>query len=160
MVSAVRVVKNRATFDAITLGLADGLEALAEAVIAATKPPRDQHPEANDVLPPLYTTGGTVAYVLGKQVGGTGGVTKPRAMKVKSLGVAVAGGFGFPGHFAEFGTIHEPARPFLTPPFMATIPGAEGFVAAAMAHRLGTTAQRAATGAKIEARAAAKAAGG
>ena len=145
-----RVVLHRATLDAITLGMADGLLALADAVIAATKPP-----DATPYGVGLVETGGTVAYAFGKKVGGT--ATKPRAMKVKSMGVAIAGGFGFPGHFAEFGTIHEPARPFLTPALMATLPDAGVFIKAAMAQRLATTGVRAARGVAIKARAAAKA---
>ena len=145
-----RVVLNRATFDEITLGLADGLLALANAVIAAAKPP-DDVPYGEG----LVQTGGTVAYAFGKKVGGT--ATKPRAMKVKSLGVAVAGGFGWPGHFAEFGTIHEPARPFLTPALMATLPDAGPFIAAGVAGRLASAPARADRSAAIRARLAAKA---
>lgn len=156
-----RVALNRATFDAITLGMADGLLALADAVIAAAKPPdepagssaaaRPNLTEGGAPRPELDTTGGSVAYVLGKKVGGT--ASKPRAMRVKSMGVAIAGGFGFPGHFAEFGTIHEPAHPFLTPALMATLPDAEPFVRAAMAKRLASVGTRAATSAAIAARA-------
>ena len=130
--------------------MADGLLALADTVIAVTKPPDD---------PPygvgLVETGGTVAYAFGKKVGGT--AKKPRAMKVRSMGVAVAGGFGWPGHYAEFGTIHEPARPFLTPALMATVPEAGAFVGAAVRRRLGSAGARAARGAAIKARVAAKA---
>jgi len=145
-----RVVLNRATFDAITLGMADGLLTLADEVIAAAKVP-DDVPLGEG----LVQTGGTVAYAFGKKVGGT--ASKPKAMKVRSMGVAVAGGFGFPGHFAEFGTIHEPARPFLTPALMATLPDAGPFIAAAVAKRLGSAGARAARSAAIQASAAAKA---
>ena len=140
-----RIVLNRAALDAITLGMADGLLALADAVIAATKVP-----DAPVLGAGLIETGGTVAYVLGKKVGGS--ASKPKAMKVKSMGVAVAGGFGFPAHFAELGTINEPARPFLTPALMATVPGAGPLVARAVARRLATVGQRVAVGAAIKAR--------
>jgi len=142
-----RVVLNRAALDAITLGLADGLLALADAVIAATKVP-----DAPVLGMGLIETGSTVAYVLGKKVGGT--AKKPKAMKVKSMGVAIAGGFGFPAHFAEFGTINEPARPFLTPALMETVPGAGPYIGAAVADRLATVAERRAVTAAIKARAA------
>ena len=124
-----RVVLNRAALDAITLGVADGLLALADAVIAAAKPP-DAAPFGEG----LVTAGGTVAYVAGKKVGGT--AKKPSAMKVKSMGVAVAGGFGFPARFAELGTVNQPARPFLTPALMATVPDAGPFIRAKVAARL------------------------
>ncbi len=142
-----RVVLNRAALDAITLGMADGLLALADAVIAATNVP-----DAPVLGAGLIETGGTVAYVLGKNVGGA--ASKPKAMKVRKMGVAVAGGFGFPAHFAEFGTIHEPARPFLTPALMATVPDAGPYIATAVARRLATTGARAAVGAAIKARVA------
>jgi len=144
-----RVILNRATFQEITLAMADGLLALADQVIATARPPDD---------PPygvgLVQTGGTVAYAFGKKVGGS--AKKPRAIKVKSMGVVVAGGFGWPGHYAEFGTIHEPARPFLTPALMATVPEAGAFVGAAVRQRLATTGARAARGAAIRTRIAAK----
>lgn len=145
-----RVVLNRACFDAITLGLADGLQTLAEAVVAATHWPVDADAAEREHRPELEDSGGTISYVLGKKVGGTGGVTKPRALKVRSLGVAVAGGFGFPGHLQEFGTIKEPARPGLTPALMATVPGAEAFIKAAMDKRLATVSQRAAASQAIQ----------
>ena len=155
-----RVVLHRATLDAITLGLADGLLALADADIAAAKPPdepagspgavRPNLTERGAPRPELTDAGGTVAYVAGKKVGGT--AKKPSAMKVRTMGVAVAGGFGFPAHFVEFGTIHEPARPFLTPALMATVPDAGPYIAAAVARRLATTGERSARSAAIRAR--------
>jgi len=124
-----RMVLNRAALDAITLGLADGLLALADAVVAATKVP-----DAPVLGAGLIEAGGTVAYVAGKKVGGT--ATKPKAMKVKTMGVAVAGGFPFPARFAELGTVNQPARPFLTPALMATVSDAAPFIKAKVADRL------------------------
>ncbi|MFZ0324730.1 MAG: hypothetical protein WAN48_11435 [Actinomycetes bacterium] len=145
-----RVVLNRATFQEVTLAMADGLLALADAVIAATKVP-----DAPVIGEGLIDEGGTVAYAFGKKVGGV--ASKPRALKVKSLGVAIAGGFPNPAHFAEFGTVHQPARPFLTPALMATVPDAESFLRAAMKRRLASGDTRAAKSASIKARIAAKA---
>jgi hypothetical protein len=124
-----RVVLNRAALDAITLGMADGLLALADAVIAATKVP-----DAPVLGAGLIEAGGTVAYVAGKKVGGT--AKKPKAMKVRTMGVAVAGGFPFPARFQELGTVNQPARPFLTPALMAMVPDAAPFIRAATAKRL------------------------
>ena len=124
-----RVALNRAALDAITLGMADGLLALADAVIAATKVP-----DAPVLGVGLVEEGGTVAYVLGKKVGGS--AKKPSAMKVRKLGVAIAGGFPFPARFAELGTVNQPARPFLTPALMATVPDAAPFIKAKVAERL------------------------
>ena len=141
-----RVVLNRAALDAITLGMADGLLALADAVVAATVVP-----DAPVLGAGLIETGGTVAYVAGKKVGGA--ASKPKAMKVRQMGVAVAGGFGFPAHFAEFGTIREPARPFLTPALMSTVPAAGPYIATAVARRLATAGERRAVTAAIRSRA-------
>ena len=124
-----RVALNRAALDAITLGMADGLLALADAVIAATKVP-----DAPVLGVGLIEEGGTVAYVLGKKVGGS--AKKPSAMKVRKLGVAIAGGFPFPARFAELGTVNQPARPFLTPALMAMVPDAAPFIKAKVAERL------------------------
>ncbi|HSW41755.1 MAG TPA: hypothetical protein VLM76_04530 [Patescibacteria group bacterium] len=124
-----RVVLNRAALDAVTLGMADGLLALADAVIAAALVP---DAPAHGVG--LIEAGGTVAYVAGKKVGGA--ARKPSAMKVRSMGVAIAGGFPFPARFAELGTVNQPARPFLTPALLATVPDAEPFIRAATAKRL------------------------
>lgn len=145
-----RVVLNRATFQQVTLGMADGLLALADAVIAAAKVP-----DAPVIGEGLVDAGGTVAYAFGKKVGGY--AAKPRALKVKSLGVAIAGGFPFPAHLAEFGTINQPARPFLTPALMATVGDAEPYLRAAMKQRLATSGSRAAKSSSIKARIAAKA---
>lgn len=127
--TSTRVVLNRAALDEVTLGIADGLLALADAVIAATKVP-----DAPPLGAGLIEEGGTVAYVLGKKVGGT--ARKPSAMKVRKMGVAIAGGFPFPARFAELGTVNQPARPFLTPALMATVPDAAPFIKAKVAERL------------------------
>lgn len=124
-----RLVLNRAALDAITLGMADGLLALADAVIAAAKVP-----DAPVLGAGLIEAGGTVAYVAGKKVGGS--ATKPKALKVRTLGVAVAGGFPFPARFAEIGTVNQPARPFLTPALIATVPDAAPFIGVATTKRL------------------------
>ena len=141
-----RLVLNRAALDAITLGTADGLLALADAVIAATKVP-----DAPVLGAGLIAEGGTVAYVLGKKVGGT--AKKPSAMKVRKMGVAVAGGFPFPARFAEIGTVNQPARPFLTPALMSTVGDAGPYIAAAVARRLATVSERSDVSAAIKARA-------
>ena len=124
-----RLVLNRAALDAITLGMADGLLALADAVIAAAKVP-----DAPVLGAGLVEAGGTVAYVAGKKVGGS--ATKPKSLKVRTMGVAVAGGFPFPARFAEIGTVNQPARPFLTPALMATVPDAAPFIGSATTKRL------------------------
>lgn len=124
---STRVVLNRKTLDEVSLGVADGLLAMADAVIAGARVPDD--PAIGEGL---IQTGATVAYANGHKVGGK--ATGPR--RVSRQGIAVFGGFGFPGRFNELGTVHQPARPFLTPSLMAEVPGSAEFVRPAVARRL------------------------
>ena len=132
-----KTVLNRGVLDAITLGVADGLFAMAKAIVEGADVPD---------LPPLTVglieTGGALVYVDGKIVDATaiGGkvVRKPRAVKIRDLrGEVVAiGGYGFPARLVELGSIHNTPHPFLTPELMATVPDAEAFIRQATAKRL------------------------
>lgn len=139
---ARRIVLNRAAFDAITLAVADGAFELAKAVIEGARVP-DAAPYAEG----LVQGGAAIAFVGSKRVGvwsKTGAsVKKPRAAKL-SKGITVIGGFGFPGRYQESGTIHQPARPFLTPALMARLPDAEGFIKGACKRHGVISAKRAA----------------
>lgn len=132
---ARRIVLNRAAFDAITLATADGLFEMAKEIIASADVP-DAEPYGEG----LVQGGGVLAFVGKKRVGvwstSGAGVNKPRAAKL-SGGVTIVGGYGFPGRFQEGGTIHQPARPFLTPVLMSAVPGSADYVRAALKrHRL------------------------
>jgi hypothetical protein len=49
--------------------------------------------------------------------GAPGAVAKPRGLKVTKGAHDIVGavGFDFPAMFQEIGTVHQPARPFVTP---------------------------------------------
>jgi hypothetical protein len=149
-----RVVLNHAALDAITMAVADGAFALAKAVIFGA-----DVPDATPYGEGLVRSGGVIAYVDRKLVAttatgpGTDGdptVKKPRAAKL-GPGIVVIGGYGFPGRFQEAGTVHQPARPFVTPELMATLPEARGFILAACVKHKVISSKRTATGAQIQA---------
>lgn len=127
MVSAARIVINRDALAEIDRGLATGLEALGDRVLDTVHPP-DATPYGRG----LVDQGGWISYVDGKVVGtSTPGVKKPKAMAVRGKGVTLGVGFDFPGRFQEMGTVHQPARPFLTPAVMAVV-GNDGAVEGAL----------------------------
>jgi len=127
---AAKVVLNHAALDAITRATADGLFELAKAIVDGA-----DAPDATPFGEGLVDQGGVIAYVDRKLVatystGADPTVSKPRAARL-GPGVVIIGGYGFPGRLQESGTVHQPARPFLTPKLMADLPEAEGFVKAA-----------------------------
>jgi hypothetical protein len=127
-----RVELNRSVLDAITLATADGLFEMAKAAVFEASVP-DAPPYGTGLL----QGGGAVAWVRGKKVATTtiGGkqIKAPRGAGVSRMGIVAAGGYGFPGHLVEFGTVKMGAEPFLTPSLMAVAPDAVEFV------RLGIT---------------------
>jgi HK97 gp10 family phage protein len=110
-----RVVLNRGAIHKMLLAVADGASEVARTVVDVAEPP-----DATPIGTGLVTSGGYLTYVNGQKVDGWGQDGKqpkpPRAARVsKGVGVVAVVGFGFPGRFQEFGTIHHPAQPFLTP---------------------------------------------
>jgi hypothetical protein len=126
-----RVVLNRSRLSRVRGALADGLAAVAEAVIEASDPP-----DATPFGEGLVTTGGTYVVVDGKKV--SGNASKPRGAKVPKPGIMAIAGFGFPGRFQELGTIHQPARPFLTPAMQKVAPAAPTIMAVPVKAQLRT----------------------
>jgi hypothetical protein len=124
-----RVVYNRQVADAFRLGLADGMLAIAEAIIEAADPP-DAEPFGEG----LVTSGGTYAALDGKKVGGDS--TRPRSVRSEPGAMAIAG-WGFPGHFQELGTINHPPQPFATPALEQILPGAADYLRPAIRARVG-----------------------
>lgn len=140
---AAKVVLNHAALDEITRATADGLFELAKAIISGA-----DVPDATPFGEGLVDQGGVIAYVDRKPVasystGADPTVKKPRAARL-GPGVVIIAGYGFPGRFQESGTVHQPARPFLTPKLMADLPDAAGFVRAALAKHKVISARRAA----------------
>lgn len=103
-----RVEINRATMSAVELGLADGVARVADAIVS--------HADVPDAAPygkGLVTRGGFIVFLNGVQIAGTG--SRPTREWVAAAGVVAFAGFGFPGRFQERGTVHQPARPFVSP---------------------------------------------
>jgi HK97 gp10 family phage protein len=113
-----RVQLNRAALNQVDLAVADGLLEQAQNIVEAANPP-DAPPFGKG----LVQTGGAAAWAGKKKVGGakSGGreIKKPRAVRLEAGVTTAVGGFGFPARFQEMGTVHQPARPFLTPVFLA-----------------------------------------
>lgn len=140
---STRVVLHRGTVDACTLGAIDGLFELGKEIILgaagnAPDSPYDPYPLGEG----LPKQGGVLAYAKGDKVAGWSQrgqqPTKPRALRAesRSSGFVIVAGFGFPGRFAEEGTIDTPAQPFLTPELMDRLPDAEPAVARGVQKRL------------------------
>jgi hypothetical protein len=144
---AKRVVLNRAAFDAITIAIADGAFELAKSIIGSV-----HVPDAPPIGKGLVQHGGVLAFVGKKRVGAwsTGPelpFTRPKASKLTAVGVTVIGGFGKPMKLYETGSIHQPARPVVTPALMSGLPGAEPFIkAACRKHKIIGAARKAAAG--------------
>jgi hypothetical protein len=140
---AAKVVMNRAALDDAVLGMADSLLMVGQQIVDdASKGPggsgvgslRDPELAAKEGRPMMLDTGILGVWAAGKKIGG-GMVSKPRVTKVvesKTIPgtfrsvrrvastprneAVLFVGFASPlAHFAELGTIKEPARPFLTP---------------------------------------------
>lgn len=145
-----QVVMNKAAFDALHQGAADGLIELGAQIIAdASKGPggsgvgslRDPEAAAERGVPMMLDTGYTSVWALGKLVSGSTAVAasknKPKGMKTPKDQVVLVAAFSSPlSHFAERGTVNEVARPFLLPAFSRGVPGAAKFVVPAMGKRV------------------------
>src|SRR5664280_889254 len=88
-----RVVMNRAALDELQLGMADGLLALGQQIIAdaSASARHELHPEEDAALrakrgvPMMADTGHCVVYALGKKVGGEeGSLDKPYGLLDKT----------------------------------------------------------------------------
>jgi hypothetical protein len=160
MAVSKRVVFNRSTLDAVLLGSLDGLFELAqEVVLSAAKRAPDSPYEPYPTGKGLPQQGGALGYAAGKKINGWSQLglqpKKPRGLREASKsGFLVVGGFGFPAHFAEFGTIHEHARPFLTPALLEKVPDAAIAISRGVRKRLASAGERAAISAAIAERTA------
>jgi len=126
---SARVVLNHKRLSLVHRTLADGLAAVAAEIVRIADPP-----DATPFGEGLVTTGDTYVAVDGKKV--AGGASKPRRLKVPKPGIVAVAGFGFPGRFQELGTIHQPARPFLTPAVQRVMPVAPQIMAIFVRSRL------------------------
>lgn len=125
---SAKVVLNRAKVHAVMLAIADGMEEVGRTIIeVASENAPDSPYDPFPVGEGLPKQGGVLTYVDGQKVGGwsTRGTQpkKPRAADVKR-GVTAVVGFGFPGRFAEFGTVKHGPQPFLAPARDSVLPHA------------------------------------
>jgi hypothetical protein len=153
-----RMVMNRAALDELQRGMADGLLVLGQRILDdARSVMKPGHLDAPPYGEGLIASGHVLVYALGKKVGGEeGGTGKPRGMKAPKDQAVMGVWFSAPhAHFAELGTIRQPARPFLTPAVMANIGETGPYVQRAMAKRAASAPQRAMKSAEIKARIAA-----
>lgn len=125
----VRTVMNRAALSAFAAGIADGMEALGQAFVAAVEPP-DAQPYGKG----LVTTPDFGVWSNGKKVAGGG--TKPRTVKVRQHGAILVAGEGFPGRLQEFGTVNHGPQPHVTPAMLQVLPDAEAYIKPKVRERL------------------------
>jgi hypothetical protein len=145
-----KIVYNKAAVDALYAGVADAVIELCTTVRdeAARGPGgsgvgslRDPAAAAEHDVPMMLDTGRVAIYALGKLVSGTGERTaagnKPRGAATPADQVVGFVMFDSPlSHFAELGTINEPARPFLLPAFEAHVQDAGKLVLPAIRKRV------------------------
>jgi hypothetical protein len=136
---AKKVVLNRAALNDVMLGAADGLAIVGQRILddAIANAPRDPERAAERGVPMLADTGVLGVWALGKKVAGnTQG--KPRGLATPLNQVVLFVGFSSRlGHLNELGTIHQIARPFLTPAVNRNVAGAsEAVIAPAVARRV------------------------
>lgn len=114
---SAKVVLNRAALLSLGQHVADGMSEAGRTVIETARPPDSPYMPypTGEGLP---RQGGTLTYVHGQKVAGWSlrGVQpkKPRSVDVRA-GLVCVVGFGFPGRFAETGTVHSRPQPFLSP---------------------------------------------
>lgn len=131
-----RVVLNRRAVDGVRLAVADGIFEVGKAIIVQSDPP-DAEPFGEG----LTTRGGTLTYVDDKKVAGWGEdgrqPKKPRAVRVRGWrGILGIVGWGFPGRFQQWGTVHHAAQPFAWQAIDPIIPRIPSIVRQAAAYRL------------------------
>lgn len=107
MSKSVRI--NREALTALGLGMADGLAAIGQRTLDIARPHVPDEPPLGQGL---VETGGYVVYIEKKKVAGNATLSR-----VDKTGVVLYVGFDFPARFNEIGTVHQSARPFLSPAF-------------------------------------------
>ncbi|HEY6568543.1 MAG TPA: hypothetical protein VI341_13590 [Actinomycetota bacterium] len=120
----------------VELALADGVNAVARAIVEGADPP-----DAAPYGVGLVTRGGWLTYIGDKKIdgGSTSGrqPKKPRSFRVKgTVGIVAIAGFSFPGRFQEFGTVHQAAKPFLAPARDRVVPHVDSIMKRNASYRL------------------------
>jgi hypothetical protein len=139
-----RVVKNRAAWDGLALGIADAFLKAGEDIRrdAYEHAPFDLDHEEHAIAhgrgakdPHMRDTDHVGVWIDGRKIGG--GANKPRNLRMPHGQIVMAVGFGDPlSHLHEQGTIKMPAQPFLLPAFNRKIEGASRYLAPAVKARV------------------------
>lgn len=135
---------NLAKFDEVTRAIGDGVFEALKGIIEraganAPDSPYDPYPEGEG----LPKQGGVLVYIGNKKTHGWSirgdQPKKPRSARLATKQHSVVGlaGFGFPGRFAERGTIRTPAQPFLEPEFDRSTPAVPRDIAAVAKPKIG-----------------------
>lgn len=118
-----RTVLNHQALDEIRRKFVDGMAEIGAHVIEVARP---HVPDAPPIGKGLIETGDWAVFADARKVAGT--AAKPRR-EVPKQGVTLLAGYGWPARFQEEGTIHQPARPFVTPAFLEVMPDKDGILA-------------------------------
>jgi hypothetical protein len=115
--ASAKVVLNRQALTEFGTDFAQGLGEVARTIVETA-----DAPDATPYGEGLVDRGGWLVYLDKNKIDG-GGLDgkqppKPRGFTPND-GVSAIGGFSFPAHFQELGTVKEPARPFLWPAVLA-----------------------------------------
>ena len=143
---SAKVKLRKQALDDVTFIVADGLHEAGKAIIerasaGAPDSPYEPYPTGEG----LPKQGGVLTYVGNQKVDGWSlrGVqpVKPRAARTttKAHSVVTLAGFGFPARYAEGGTIHQPAQPFLAPARDEVAPQVPEIVGSVTRPRLATS---------------------
>lgn len=119
---------NDAGYRQLREAVAHGFLRIGEEVLASA-----DVPDAPPYGVGLVKRGATGAWVEGQKVGGAADAPS----EVDTSGVVGVVGYGFPARFQEMGTVHQPARPFLTPAVMAVQPRAGDIIVQEVKARIG-----------------------
>jgi hypothetical protein len=154
-----KIVLNRAGFDALYAGMADGLRELGEHIVAdaSDRAPRDPAIAEKRGVPMMADTGYVSVWAQGKLVHGSAQVAasknKPRGVRVPADQAVVVVAFASPiAHLQELGTVKMAAHPFLTPALLANIREAGGYVEGALSRYAAGASTRAENNAAISVR--------
>jgi hypothetical protein len=153
----VRIEVHRAALDALTLGMAQGLFHLGNAIIeeATAAAPRDPEAATERGVPMMADTGTVQVWALGKRAFGTW-AKKPKGGKVPPDQAVLFVGFDSRlSHLVELGTVKMAARPFLMPALASAIANAGPYIKAGMSRYAASAPTRTAKGIEIKARIAA-----
>lgn len=110
---STRVVLDQRELDAVVNAAGTGAYEFAGDVVDEAA---ENAPDATPYGVGIVSGGGAIGFANGRQIGSQGEADAPRELDTGGRRqIAVAGGFRFPAHLQELGTIRHRAQPFLSP---------------------------------------------